>query len=67
MNANLSQQKSTQINTSLTRVNTNQHKFATSKHQSVPVNTSQQESTRVNMSQSDQEFIMFYCSLVGKV
>ena len=67
MNANISQHKSTQVNTSPTRVNTNQYKFATSNTSPTPVNTSQHESTQANMSQSDQEIIIFYCSLVGKV
>ena len=54
---NTNQHESTRINTSPTRVNTNQHKSGTSQH----------ESTRVNTSQLDQETILIYCSLVGKV
>ena len=64
----------TQVNMSPTRVNTNQHKPDMSQYESArintnptPVNTSQHESTRVNASQLDQEIIIIYCSLVGKV
>ena len=78
---NTNQHKSTRINTSPTRVNTNQHESDTSQHESTqvrhestrinrsptPVNTSQHESARVNTSQLDQEIIIIYCSLIGKV
>ena len=54
--------------------NTSQHESTQARHESIrinmnptPVNTSQHESTRVNASQLDQEIIIIYCSLVGKV
>ena len=65
---NTSQHESTRVNTSPirvntspTRVNTNQHEFDTSPTR---VKTNQYES---NTSQLDQEIIIAYCSLVGKV
>ena len=50
-----------------TRVNTNQHKSDKSQQESTRVNTNQHKSERVNTSQSDQEIIIIYRSLVSKV
>ena len=61
---NMNQHESTRVNTNQQELHTSQHEPDRSQHESTRI---RHESTRINTSQLDQEMIIVYRSLVGKL